>query len=248
MNTFFIVDHRARLIGNRLLSDMSIRACALEVGARVIDLSFLEHTPFIWVIDTLTRRRALWAMGAPKCLPPEAGFQERFQKQHTLYFFGWMFRNPAGLAKYRTELLGFYQPPSRMQKKIDALLAPLQGKRLIGVHLKLTPFRGFEDGEFLVSRRRVQEIVSEYVRRQGLKETEVALIEVSDTGPHKDDLQGLHLLSRCSVVIGTNTTFANVAAWFGNVPHIVTTNAPIDWSYYEGKNEYVENKYATFAL
>ena len=244
MKTFFIVDHRAKLPGNRLLCDMSIRACALEAGARVVDLSFLEHTPFVWIIDKLTRRKALWAMGAPKLLPPTAPAGA----PATRYFFGWMFRNPEGLAKYRAELLDYYRPPARMQKKIDALLAPLQGKRLIGVHLKQKPFRGFEDGEFLVSRRRVQEIVGEYLRQLGLKEAEVALVEVSDAGPHLDNLQGLHLLSRCSVVIGTNTTFANLAAWFGNVPHVVTTNEPIDWNYYRGKTAYFENKYATFAL
>lgn len=244
MKTFFIVDHRAKLVANRLLSDMSIRAYALEAGARVIDLSFLEGTPLVWLIDKLTRRRALWAMGAQKLLPPSVPAGTNAAR----CFFGWMFRNPAGLAKYRAELLKTFGPSASGRRRIDTILAPLQGKRLIGVHLKEKPFRGFEDGEFLVPRRRVREIVGEYLRAQGLTEAEAAVVEVSDAGPHQDDLLGLHLLSRCSVVIGTNTAFSNTAAWFGDVPHIVTTNAPVDWPYYKGKTAYFENKYATFAL
>ena len=50
------------------------------------------------------------------------------------------------------------------------------------------------------------------------------------------------------MVIGTNSTFGNVAAWLGDVPHVVTINEPIDWQYYRGKTAYFENKYATFAF
>ena len=248
MKTFFIIEHRARETTNRLLSDLNIHAAALEVGARVFDLTFLEGTPFAWMIDLLTRRGGgLWAMGAAKFLPPTKPLGERYASRRIVYFFGWMFRNPVGMERHRAALLKLFRPDRRMQRKIDAILAPLQGRVLVGVHLKQKPFKGFEDGEFLIPRARVQKIVGEYLQERGLQEKDVALVEVSDLGPHKDNLLGLHLLSRCSVVIGTNTTFSNLAAWFGNVPHIVTTNEPIDWNYYNGKTTYFENKYATFS-
>jgi len=249
MKTFFIIDHRAKLPGNRLLSDLSIRAAALETGARALDLTFLERTPFAWLIDRLTRRGGgIWAMGAQKLLPPAHPLPKKYAERDRLYFFGWMFRNPAGLARHRALLLQQCGPGRRMRRAIDGILAPLQGRTLIGVHLKQRPFPGFENGEFLVPPARVREIAGEYLRERGLQEKDVALVEVSDLGPHRDDLLGLHLLSQCSVVIGTNSTFGNVAAWFGDVPHVVTTNEPIDWQYYRGKTAYFENKYATFAF
>ncbi len=247
MKTFYIIEYRAQKMANRLLASLSIHAAALEVGARMRDLSFLERTPFAWLIDRLTRQGGgIWALGAPKFLPPTKPLGERYTNLGSVYFFGWMFRNPIGMDRHRVELLRRFGPKPRIQKKLTTLLAPLQGKKLIGIHLKLEPFKGFEDGEFLVSRQRVQEIVDEYLRESGLQPHDTCLVEVSDIGEQKDDILGLHLLSRCSVVIGDNSTFSNLAAWFGNIPHIVTTNVPIDWPYYRGKTGYFENKYATF--
>ncbi|MDP2655094.1 MAG: hypothetical protein Q8P17_00840 [bacterium] len=255
MKKIIIVEHRAKELANCLWNDLSITAFGMSTGVHVINTTLLEHIRF-WryphmfyarLVDVATRKTCgIWTTGTPKFLPPTALPPKKFETCNTLYFFGWLFRNPVGLERYRDKLLKLFGPHKRMRRIIDAILAPLTGRVLIGLHLKLEPFQGFENGEFLVSPARVQEVVDEYLFEHHLKREDVALIEVSDRGEQKDDLIGLHLLSKCSVVIGDNSTFSNLAAWFGNVPHIVATDEPIDWAYYEDKKQYFENKYATF--
>ena len=123
------------------------------------------------------------------------------------------------------------------------------------------PYKGFEDEDFIVPATRVRTIVEEYIREKNLGIKDVALVIVSDTRVDSslfDDFQTLmsqgdtvttlFLLSKCSVLIGTNSTTANLSAWFGNIPHIVESNEPIDWKYYRDTTTYFDNKYATFAF
>lgn len=178
----------------------------------------------------------------------------------TTYFIGWHFRNPAGLERHRDALIAAFTPKKHVLKKIEEAIAPFQGKCLIGVHLRQQPYKGFPDGDFLVHPSRVRRIVDEYLRENALNAENVALVIVSDRDVdpaafgdvatlvrYGNDVATLFLLSTCSVVIGSNSTFSNLAAWFGNVPHIVATNEPMDWEYYRNRQAYFENKYATFA-
>lgn len=178
----------------------------------------------------------------------------------TTYCIGWFFRNPRGLEKYRNALVTAFLPRPHICAKIDTTVTSLAPKTLIGIHLRQQPYPGFPAGDFLISPTRVREIVEEYLHEENLDKSEVALVIVSDGDvdpvafgeyvvhtSHEDAVTDLFLLSRCRAVIGTNSTFANLAAWFGNVPHIVTTNEPIDWPYYREESTYFENKYATFA-
>lgn len=256
MKTFVIVEHRASELANRLWNDISIYAYGIETGARVINMTYMEHVRF-WrflhvlyarLTDVVTRKTCgIWTTGTPKFLPPTAKLSAKYNECGTLYFFGWLFRNPVGLKKHRDALVAKFAPSKRVQEKVNGIMNPLQIKRVrIGIHIKQRPFKGFENGEFLVPHARVLEVVNEYLLEHSIKKEDVALVEVSDIGEHKDDLAGLHLLSKCDVVIGTNSTFSNLSAWFGNIPHIVTTNEPIDWPYYSGKSTYFDNKYATF--
>lgn len=211
----------------------------------------------------LIRARArcvLLTLGITLYLPPTKVLTTPENNCKTNYFIGWHFRNPIGLERYRDALIAAFMPNEGVLKEIEGVLVPFREKRLIGVHLRQQPYKGFEDGDFLVSPPRVRRIVDEYLREQKLDAENVALIIVSDKNidpvafanftthmRRGNDVAGLFLLSKCSVVIGTNSTFANLAAWFGNVPHIVTTNEPVDWRYYKKPTAYFENKYATFA-
>lgn len=269
MRKLVIVEHRGKELANRLWNDMSMYAYGRETGARVVNMTFLEHVRF-WralhalyarVVDIMTRRTcSIWTTGAPKLLPPTAPLPEKYKECDTLYFFGWLFRNPLGLARHREAIISAFAPSKRVQKKIDDIMAPMRNAHLrIGIHIKQKPFKGFENGEFLVSPQRVRAIVDEQVREKALNAKEVALIVVSDreipsaifegyTAIHstENEKTNLFLLSKCDVIIGFNSTFSNLSAWFGNVPHIVTTEEPIDWEYYRNKTDYFENKYATF--
>lgn len=178
----------------------------------------------------------------------------------TTYFIGWHFRNPAGLERYREVLIAAFMPKEHMLRGIKDTLIPFAGKRLIGIYVRQTPYKGFPSGDFLIPAARVRRIVEEYLYEQKLDATDVALIIVSDKSvdptafdgllTHRrcgNDVTSLFLLSKCSVVIGSNSTFSNLAAWFGNISHIVTSNERTDWEYYRERRAYFENKYATFA-
>lgn len=199
-------------------------------------------------------------LGITLYLPPTRSLVTSGDVCETMYFIGWHFRNPAGLEQHRDALIAAFMPKERVLKKIEDALAPLKGKRLIGVHLRQQPYNGFPDGDFLIPVSRVRRIIDEYLREKNLNVKGVALVIVSDanidptafegfvTHVHcGNDAPSLFLLSRCSIVIGSNSTFSNLAAWFGNVPHLVTTNEPIDWGYYRNPATYFENKYATLA-
>lgn len=270
MKRFIIVEHRAKEYANRLLSDMSVYAYALERGARIINISSLEQSRTLrglyavcaWAIDKYARgRSSLWAVGGPKFLSPTETMPQQLEAQKTLYFFGWLFRNPVGLEKYRKQVLQKFAPPRSVQKKVETRLMTIKkGRVRIGINMRLIPFVGFEDGEFLVPELRVRETVDEYVSIKNLRMDDVMLIITSDKPPTSELFEGysfqvccedpatnLFLLTTCSVVIGTNTTTSNLAAWFANVPHIVTKRDPIDWEYYKDKSAYFENKYADLA-
>lgn len=250
MKKYVILKPNCRELANHMWNYISIYAYGIETGARVYNPSF--SASFIVKIflslygSFLVRMRSactLLTISEVMYLPPTKPLVASKNQCDTTYFIGWLFRNPLGLEKYRDEIVSAFQPKESVLKKIEKTLSPLKEKRLIGVHLRQQSYPGFEDGSFLVSPARVRRIVDEYLREKKLNAEEVALVTVSD----KYDMTNLFLLSKCSVIIGTNSTFSNLAAWFGNVPHIVTTNEPIDWEYYRNRQAYFENKYATFA-
>lgn len=252
MKKLVIVEHRAKELANRMWNDMSIYSYGMEINARVINTTFFEHIRFLrWLhipyarcVDIITRKTcALWTTGMPKFLPPTAPLSEKHNACGTVYFFGWLFRNPIGIEKYRSALLKKFAPSKSARKKINEIIKPLKNKNIrIGIHLRQRPFKGFENGEFLILPARVKNIIDEYLLENSLNTEEVALVMASDA----NEKTNLFLLSECDVIIGDNSTFSNLAAWLGNIPHIVITEGPVDWSYYKGKTSYFENKYATF--
>lgn len=261
MKKYIIVKPNCREFANHLWNYLSIYAYSLETGALVQNPSFFEWHRYFnlsgWKIcigktllslygSYLIRFRAQCVrltLGITMFLPPTRPIVSE-DSCETTYFIGWHFRNPVGLEKHRDALIAAFTPAESILKEIEGTLAPFQGKKLIGVHTRQQSYDEFPDGEFVVSLSRVQHIIDEYLRENKLNAEEVAIVTVSD----KYDVTNLFLLSKCSVVIGTNSTFANLSAWFGNVPHIVATNEPIDWEYYQNHTTYFENKYATFAL
>ncbi len=271
---YVIIKPNCRELANHLWNYLSIYAYGLETGARIQNPSFVEwHLYFnlsekesfpARVVARIPLLHRVWKMmcvlygsylvrfctrcvrltlGITTYLPPTRALLSPENGCEITYFIGWHFRNPIGLEKYREALTTAFAPTKNTIKKIENALAPFRGKRLVGVRLRQQPYKGFPNGDFVVSRERVDTIVAEYLRENGLDAKDVELITVSD----KHDVTNLFLLSKCSVVIGDNSTFSNLSAWFGNVPHIVTTNEPIDWEYYKNRSEYFENKYATFA-
>lgn len=270
MKRLIIIKSGCKEFGNELLNHMSIYAYGLEIGAPVINHSVygypfallrVFHAIYARYIGHRHARCSLRAWRAPIFLPPTKPLLIE-QNCNTPYFFGWVFRNPVGIEKYRKEIIATFVPSKRVQENISHIISSFPTRRtLIGIHIRQKPFPGFSRDDFLVSVERVKQIVDEYVREKNLDaKKDVALMIVSDM-PIPEEVfveytyrveQGnkedtLFLLSRCSTIIGTNTTFSNMAAWFGNIPHIVTTDEPVEWGYYRNRLVYFENKYATFA-
>lgn len=268
MKKLVIVKPGCRELGNELINRMSIYAYGLEKRAMVINRSGYGYSGVLKILHAVYARYighryarcTLQAWRAPIFLPPTKPLAA-IEDCGTLYFFGWVFRNPLGLLKYRKEITAAFAPNARTRENVRDIVSSFQTERtLIGVHLRQEPFAEFPNGDFIVPLKSVRQIVDEYVQEKNLDIKDVALVIISDRRVSEETFAGyehrvaygatetnLFLLAHCRAVIGTNTTFSNVAAWFGNVPHIVTTNEPIDWEYYRDKTVYFENKYATFA-
>ena len=290
MKKYIIIKPNCREFANHLLNYLSIYAYGIETGVPVQNPAFFEwhqyfnltkkESPFTKMISSFPAFRSVWktllsfygsyviranarcvrlTLGITMSLPPTKQLIG-VNTCETTYFIGWHFRNPVGLERYRDILTATFMPRESILKEIEDALIPLQGKRLIGVHLQQHPFKGFEDEPLLVPLPRVRRIIDEYLHEKKLDAKDVVLIIVSDKDVGQaalgdfathvrrgNDITSLFLLSKCSVVIGSNSIFSNLAAWFGNMPHIVATNEPMDWEYYRNSKGYFENKYATFA-
>ncbi|MFA6095223.1 MAG: hypothetical protein WC767_00030 [Candidatus Paceibacterota bacterium] len=177
-----------------------------------------------------------------------------------VYFIGWLFRNPVGLSRYREALVRAFSPQGDISKRIDDIISPLREKsgRVIGIHIRQGDYKTFKGGAYWIKQSRVREVIDEYMRENNLDRDNVSFIIASD-GPidaesfrglsttisQEDAATDLFLLSRTDAVIGSDSSFGHFASWYGNIPHIVVTNEPMDWEYYKGREDYFENRYCT---
>lgn len=266
---FVVVKYDCWEYANRLWNDMAIYATGLELGTKIVFPSALERIRFLrplyelyaqYVGRVLHPRDSVWAWGGTvRYLPPTEPLNSKYDSFESLHLLGMLFRNPTGFEKYAVELRAKFGASPNTKKKIDRLLSPLAGRTLLGVHIRQKPFTYFPHGEFLLLPTRTKEILEGYLDKHGLTKDAVALVLVSDTPLPRDLFSnymqvlvagnpslGFHALSRARVVVGTNSSMSNLAAWMGNIPHIVTTEESIDWEYYENRTTFFENKYATF--
>lgn len=174
---------------------------------------------------------------------------------------GWLFRNPIGLEKYRNEIRAYFAPKASIQKTVDSFLTPLKQKyiNIVGVHIRQGDYRTWRKGAYFIEQKRVREILNEYLSRHSLDAQNTCFVVASD-GPVNDTffaglnitvskngpVEDLFILSQTDVVIGSDSTFGDFAAYYGNIPHIVMTNKPIEWDYYAGKQTFFPNKYCTW--
>lgn len=188
---------------------------------------------------------------------------ERERSSETIFFSqvsGGVFRNPMGIQAHRALLSEHFSPAPWVDEKARIFIEPLRAryKTLVGVHVRQGDYAVFKGGKFLVSQKRTREILDEYLIYSQKKSDEVLFVIASDGPIEKEYFQGLHImvsnasagedlfiLASCDAVIGSDSTFGNFAAYYGDIPHIVMKNEPMDWDYYRGKNSYFINKYFT---
>ena len=193
-------------------------------------------------------------------LPPSDGIA--LPPDETLYFEGWLFRNPEGMTRHRVRLLEAFRPNARTRARLEALERELSadGRVLMGIHLRQGDYRTFKGGKYLLSPGRMREATDEYLRERRMSPADVRLFVASD-GPvpedvfsgydfhvsREDAVTDLFMLARTSVILGSDSSFGHFASWYGDIPHLVVTREPMDWSYYAGRTSYFPNKYATLA-
>ncbi|HEY4500328.1 MAG TPA: hypothetical protein VJH25_00870 [Candidatus Paceibacterota bacterium] len=193
-------------------------------------------------------------------LPPSGSVLGRFGKCVILYLTGWLFRNPIGIEKWRSELLRAFAPNQKIMTKIDGILLPLRQKyeKIVGVHIRQGDYAIFKGGKYLVSQERIREIVSEYAKENILDARKTVFMVASDgaidQGLYKNlnvyfskenAVTDLFLLARADIIIGSDSSFGAFASWYGDIPHIIAKRESMDWDYYRGRASCFRNKYAT---
>ncbi|MBU3968901.1 alpha-1,2-fucosyltransferase [Patescibacteria group bacterium] len=178
--------------------------------------------------------------------------------KNTLYFEGWLFRNPEGIKKYRKEILEYFKPIPKIEKNVEHFLGKNINKHLVGVHIRQGDYKIFKDGRFYIEQKRVREIMDEYLNFIKKSHSEVVFIITSDGQidekqfmglqykiSHMGPVEDLFLLSKTKTILGSDSSFGNLASYFGDIPHIVFNKEKMDWNYYSDKNKYFKNKYCT---
>ena len=221
-----------------------------------------------WV-EFLQKSKVVFApdgeVSVPHYLPPSPNPDSQVEafersKQAKLYLDGWLFRNPVGIEKYRSQIKTFFQPRAkildRLDKRVEGLR--LKYKKIIGVHVRQGDYKYLWDGTRFFNEKEILLILQEYMNNFGLKNDDTCFIFASDgkidlsnfaglnvelTG-FTDAVEDLFFLSKTDLVIGSDSTFGAFASYYGNIPFIVFKKGQLDWEYYKTKNNYFSNKYS----
>ena len=184
--------------------------------------------------------------------------------EHTgksFYLSGWLFRNPVGIEKYRSEIRSYFRPSQAVNQSVNQFLRPLREtyKNVIGVHIRQGDYATWQDGAYFIPQERVRDILREYLAQNNLNSGETCFVIASD-GPIKTELfseftikptgkgmvEDLFILAGTDVVIGSNSTFGDFASYYGNIPHIIFEKTAMDWTYYADKKTFFPNKYCSW--
>jgi hypothetical protein len=188
-----------------------------------------------------------------------------FQRNNNknIYLKGWLFRNPVGLKKYHNNIQKYFSPNKKIQGNIDSTINELRKKykKIIGVHVRQGDYKKkFWNGDYFVNEAEIKKIIFQYIKKFDINIDDTVFLFCSDEfvdmtifsgintvrSPFTDAVTDLFLLSKTDTIIGSNSTFGDLAAYFGDIPFIVFNNFSINWEYYKDKNKYFQNKYSSF--
>lgn len=197
----------------------------------------------------------------------ELGKIKGFEKDsgRTLYFCGWMFRNPIGIKKHRLEITSSIIPNKKISREVDGFIGKIRQKyrHLIGVHIRQGDYvNNFMNGKYYFPPEKVPSILHEYLNFSGIPREKVCFIICSDGPIDRFNFTGLNIelglgeavrdlfiLSKTDLIIGSDSTFGAFASYQGNKPFIVLCKSgSIDWEYYRNQKEFFENKYSTLVF
>lgn len=161
-----------------------------------------------------------------------------------IYFYGWLFRNPLGIDKYRKNILNQFAPQPESSATVSAFLKPLRNKYkyVIGVHIRQTDYRRYANGKYYLSQVRIHSMLEKYHRSLGGSRQSTGYVLCSDeainTALFSDkkyhlgigtEIEDLFTLSKCDAIIGSNSTYGALAAYMGDIPIKVFNDNQKNW-------------------
>ncbi|MBI5122858.1 hypothetical protein HZA75_03285, partial [Candidatus Roizmanbacteria bacterium] len=115
-------------------------------------------------------------------LPPSKDVDDKINKfdinnnQEEIYLYGWLFRNPVGIKKYRTKIVDYLKPKT-MAKISDFIFSQrAKFKHLVGVHIRQGDFREFFGGKFYLSSKEVVSVLCQYMKNFGKSSSETVFM------------------------------------------------------------------------
>ncbi|OGE30426.1 hypothetical protein A3F29_03675 [Candidatus Roizmanbacteria bacterium RIFCSPHIGHO2_12_FULL_33_9] len=158
-------------------------------------------------------------------------------KHRIFYIDGWSFRNPVGLKKYHKKIVDLLKPKQYTINRVESFINPLKRKyHLIGVHIRQGEYKSkkFMGGEWYFNEKEVAGILKTYIEKNHKDPNKAMFIICSDEPVNLDYFKGLNVirgigsmmedivtLSKCNLIIGSNSTFGSFAAYFGNIPFFI---------------------------
>jgi len=208
----------------------------------------------VWAqcIRILNKKRILYDRKKEFLLPP-TDVIEKFcleelnkvdrTKTDRFYFWGWVFRNPVGLEKYRSEIKKYFWPIEKYAIQINDCItkAKASGKVLVGVHIRQGDFKTWQGGIYYFSIEEVREILDDFLASRKEPHNYIFLICSDEKIDEKvfvginyiigpgNLISDLYSLAGCQVIFGPGGTFSPWAAYYGGVNYIRFSRGLIDW-------------------
>ncbi|MBT3393558.1 MAG: hypothetical protein HN411_00395 [Waddliaceae bacterium] len=156
---------------------------------------------------------------------------------------GWKFYNPIGIDKFRQELLALFKPRSDIITTIDAFWEDIEKEKLvIGVHIRHTDYKEFENGARFISIAQYREYMGTLAKRYN--HYNPLFIIYSDEHRNNSEFPGmrckiskgnmiedLYSMAKCDLIIGPRSTYSKWAAWYGDAILYILNDKNIDFEF-----------------
>lgn len=168
----------------------------------------------------------------PQCCTLDTpSMRDAFRRHRLVLIKGWLFRDPAGVARHSEVLRQFFRPIEPLRTEADRVVAQCRqnGEVLVGVHVRHGDYQGFMGGRYfypfdtyIALMRKVSQFVRPKIATflvcsdepQNSAQAADLTVTLSAMGP----VQDLWALSRCDLMLGPPSTFSAWAAFLGSVP------------------------------
>jgi hypothetical protein len=209
--------------------------------SRIVRLLYSIYSSFIKILN---KSAVIDDKGKHFILPPdkiENTYHERAfrmteeNNSKNFYFCGWLFRTPKGLEKHHQEIVKYFKPREEYINKIKNIIQPLRdaSRYIIGVHIRHGDYKTWNGGKYYYSFEEVRSILDQYLKGQQ-NPNKVTFVLCSDEDiPDKvfsdlsyikglgSEIEDLYTLAATDKILGSNSSFGEWAAYYGNIPFII---------------------------